>query len=646
MRSTLHQILLLILLSQNFHATAAEKFALLVGVSKYEHAQMNRPLLKYPEADAQAVGELLQNSGYTVVLLQGKQATQNAIEEALDNAKGEGTSEGVVLIGMFGHGVQYGNDAYYGPYNTKLREVKDFKGKVVRDDSGQIKLEPDPTSMISMRSILDALTVCGGESKILLADCCREDPSAARGRAFGSNLQKEGLPRGMAALFACSENEQAFESDEWGHGAFTKALLEECTEATDITANKLSDALYRRVGSMVKQKTNGRDRQTVNGIVNGFVDLHISPPSIPDSITNGIGMKFKLVKAGNFLMGSKLSPKEVEDRYFPDESAESFEDEVPQYRVTISKPIYMGQHEVTMEHFRQFVVATGYQTTAELSPTSAENPTGAQDDNKGKTWNAPGHKQDLDQHPVTIVSWEDAKAFCAWLSREEGTPYRLPTQAEWEYACRGGTTTEYWTGDDPESLVVGANVPDASHLGASDLGHFWLYVGENSAQKRVKDGWLSGSMKKGSLYPFDFENGEWGIVAEPTLIANRDQFTFANRSTSAKLYLKNVRTQNSFSGGLATRSFEQLTVDPGQQISFEPFDGLGTTRVAGRDGFDELAPVGSLRPNPFGLYDMHGNVWEWCDDGYDPESYKQRIATDPVGPSDAELRAIRGACFT
>ena len=94
------------------------------------------------------------------------------------------------------------------------------------------------------------------------------------------------------------------------------------------------------------------------------------------------------------------------------------------------------------------------------------------------------------------------------------------------------------------------------------------------------------------------------------------------------------------------RSFEQLVIEPGQTIDFEPFDGLGTTRVAGRDGFDEVAPVGSLRPNRFGLYDMHGNVWEWCDDGYDADFYHANIAKDPVGPSDADLRAIRGGCFT
>ena len=206
---------------------AAEKYALLIGVTRYEHAQMNRTPLKYPEADAKAVAELLEKSGYTVKVLLGKQATQEAIQQALKQAEGEGTEEGVVLIGMFGHGVQYGNDAYYGPFNTKVRTVKDFKGVVQREKSGDPKLEPDDASMVSMRSVLDALSICGAGSKVLLADCCREDPSAARGRAFGSNLRKEGLPPHTAALFACSENEQGFEHDEWGHGAFTKALLDE-----------------------------------------------------------------------------------------------------------------------------------------------------------------------------------------------------------------------------------------------------------------------------------------------------------------------------------------------------------------------------------------------------------------------------------
>lgn len=87
---------------------AANKYALLVGVAKYDHARMNDAELAYPEADAIAVGELLKKSGYTVVTLVGKRATGDPITAELKKLSQQGADEGVVVIGLFGHGVQYG----------------------------------------------------------------------------------------------------------------------------------------------------------------------------------------------------------------------------------------------------------------------------------------------------------------------------------------------------------------------------------------------------------------------------------------------------------------------------------------------------------------------------------------------------------
>ena len=127
-------------------------------------------------------------------------------------------------------------------------------------------------------------------------------------------------------------------------------------------------------------------------------------------------------------------------------------------------PLARAYH-VTRDQFRQFVADTAYKTDVE----KGERPGAYGWDpdkkafgfNEKYSWRNAGFEQ-TDEHPVVNVSWNDAVAFCQWLSRKEGNTYRLPTEAEWEYACRAGTTTRYYSGDDPETLAKVGNVADAA----------------------------------------------------------------------------------------------------------------------------------------------------------------------------------------
>jgi formylglycine-generating enzyme required for sulfatase activity/serine/threonine protein kinase len=179
---------------------------------------------------------------------------------------------------------------------------------------------------------------------------------------------------------------------------------------------------------------------------------------------NSLGMNFRLIPAGTFIMGS--SPSEIERcinlklSYPP---PEQFEAEGPAHEVEITKPFYIGIHEVTVGQFRQFAKAMDYKTQAEKEGGAFRNlPYREGLEIDGATnWRNPGFEQ-TDDHPVVCVSWDDAVAFCTWLSRKEGRKYRLPSEAEWEYCCRAKTTTRFCCGDDESRLKEFANLQDAS----------------------------------------------------------------------------------------------------------------------------------------------------------------------------------------
>jgi formylglycine-generating enzyme required for sulfatase activity len=251
------------------------------------------------------------------------------------------------------------------------------------------------------------------------------------------------------------------------------------------------------------------------------------------SFTNSVGMKLVLIPKGKFMMGSPAGEK---GRY---------DNEGPRHEVKITRAFYMAAHTVTVGQFKQFVEGEEYRTDAERDGKggygyNADTKTG--DGPKPKyTWRNPGWKQ-TDWHPVVNVSWNDAAAYCKWLSKKEGKPYRLPTEAEWEYACRAGTTTRYYFGDENAGLKDHANMGDQA-------------------------------LKK-----------------------NLDAETY-------------------------------------KKAGFAAWD----------DGHAFTAPVGSYKANPWGLFDMHGNVSQWCKDCYDERFFRHSGKEDPECAKGADRVVRNGA---
>jgi formylglycine-generating enzyme required for sulfatase activity len=168
-------------------------------------------------------------------------------------------------------------------------------------------------------------------------------------------------------------------------------------------------------------------------VVGGFLWVHRPTPAIVvpqkgQDYTNFIGMKFKWIEPGSFLMGSPPN----EPGWSNDET---------QHQVTLTKGFHMGVYPVTNGQFAAFAKDAGYQTEAEKAGDT-------------ETWRDPGFYKytQTDDDPVVEVTHNDAVKFCGWLSMKEKRTYQLPTEAQWEYACRAGTPTAYSFGDDPKDL--------------------------------------------------------------------------------------------------------------------------------------------------------------------------------------------------
>ena len=286
---------------------------------------------------------------------------------------------------------------------------------------------------------------------MLLVDACRNDPTKpALTRSLASNTLPPLPPplAGTAAFFSCSAHQKAFEDADLKHGVFfhhvIKALQGEADSSTSkrladgqITLAELSQHVSIETYDFVRTKFRGaKQAPELKGefrLTVPLIEIVVTPTrarlemSLPategpesssnsgtELITNSIGMKLKLIPVGEFLMGSLGSEKG------------RVKDEGPQHEVRISRNFHLGITEVTQSQW--FVVMNT------------------------KPWAGKTYVKEGDSYPATCVSWTDAVAYCKRLSQKDGRTYRLPTEAEWEYACRAGTPTAYSFGDSASRL--------------------------------------------------------------------------------------------------------------------------------------------------------------------------------------------------
>jgi formylglycine-generating enzyme required for sulfatase activity len=570
-------------------AQTGKSYAVVIGINDYEKV----PRLTYAKADAAAIAATLKQRGFAVTELYDKQASRrNILSELGDKLVDRVKEDDRVLIFYAGHG------------ETKQRTGGKEIGYLLPVGGEQDALAETAIPMSMIRDLADALPA---KQVLFLVDVCYGGIAGQQFRSLPKYtvdyLKAITRERGRQLITAGGPKQQAMEGPEWGHSVFTYYLLEglekgraDLNDDGIIPATELYAYLDERVFGAASLK--GHEQRPVMWTMaaekgefvfftnrSGHVGKAASTTAdaVPDALAaerekleaerqqlqaererieaekqlaaekaavaeerkklevakaydlpkqagremeGKDGAKMLLIPAGEFMMGS----------------TEGDPDEKPVHRVSLDA-FYLDKYEVTNKLFQKFTRETGYETTAEKEGKAWAY---VQDDKwtevSGANWRKPEGGETVfvsnrDEHPVVSVSWYDAEAYCRWAGK------RLPTEAEFEYANRGGTQTTYWWGDgNPGSRRV-ANIADKTN-------------------KR------------------QFPGRPWAIM-------------------------------NSYD-----------------------------------DGYARTAPVGSFDPNPFGLHDTTGNVWEWTADWYGKDYYERSPSRNPTGPSSGQFRVLRGESWS
>ncbi len=474
------KLLLPVVLAVLLHpALAAERVALVIGNSDYQFLRK----LSNPRNDAQAVAEKLRMLGFSLI---GPSETggvyYNLSEADFLKVRNElarrAAGAKITLLYYAGHGFQ-GTD---GPYLLPVDAPKPAQAE---------DLEQLTRKSISLEQTLQRLDG-KGELTIAVFDACRELSelrSAFRDSGLGETRgldRVRSVGRNRIVVYSAAAGQFAEDGSGTVHSPYTERLLAYLAQPDWEVAD-----MFRQVATEVGRNNGQQPEVLIQGVpprtwylaqgavAPPVVAVPTPQPAAPappvaapsprvgqifrDKLKDGSdGPSLVVIGAGSFQMGSP-------------EGEVGRESDERRHNVTIENAFALGQHEVTVGDFQRFVEATKYQTEAERNAGGKDGcyawsaTDGKGDWRAGLHWRKPGYEQS-DQHPVVCVSWNDAVAYTEWLSKQTGQRYRLPTEAEWEYAARAGTTSARYWGDDPSEACQYANVADQTK---GPQGHRW-----------------------------------------------------------------------------------------------------------------------------------------------------------------------------
>ncbi len=434
-------------------SASQKRLALLIGNSNYAGTQF----LTNPVNDAKALATVLKKQLNFDVIYKtnlNRREMKDAITqfgEQLDRNRGVG------LFYYSGHGLQYQGKNHLIPIGVKdtLKSANDLM---------------EGTETVTVNYVLNAMKMAANEVNILILDACRNPPrfvkSWYKGEMIDPGMAKQSnTPSGTLIAYAAASGKVAESGEGQDNSPYVTSLMKWLP-----TPNlSITDALTQ-VRKDVKQATYQQQEPEYAAALDDIfylnnvkVDTQPSPPPSPDNrfvagkvfrdrLQDGSqGPEMVMIPSGTFRMG--------------DIEGGGDSDEKPVHTVSVQR-FAMGQHEVTVGDFRRFFNDTGYKTDAEKGKGCYVYDGDSWEEKKEANWRNPYFSQN-ENHPAVCISWNDVTAYAEWLSEQTGQDYRLPTEAEWEYAARAGTETQYWWGNE-----IGSNKANCY----SDCGDYFEYT--------------------------------------------------------------------------------------------------------------------------------------------------------------------------